>query len=69
MIICDECAATPCTHFVEMIGDLKRRVLCPTCAALAASQYAARAKRRAEQRKREYAQRWATRRKNAEATQ
>ena len=48
MITCDECHGYPLTHFVEMIGDTKRRTLCPTCAALRATRYIARAKRRVE---------------------
>jgi hypothetical protein len=52
MIICDECNGWPLTYFVEMIGETKRRTLCPTCAALRAAQYVARAKRRTERERR-----------------
>ena len=48
MITCDECKGWPIVHFVEMVGEQKRRTLCPICAAYVASRYVARAKRRTE---------------------
>ena len=52
MIICDECKGWPIVHFVEMVGEQKRRTLCPTCTSLVAARYVARAKRRTESERR-----------------
>lgn len=48
MITCDECKGWPIVHFVEMVGEQKRRALCPICAAHIATRYIARNKRRTE---------------------